>query len=157
MTPAIQLLRQQHVAHEVCAYEHDADTQAYGEEAVARLGLDAGEVFKTLIAQTDQGELLVAIVPVAVQLDLKALAHASGARRCVMAPLDTAQRSTGYVAGGISPLGQKKRLRTFIDAQARSLTRIHVSAGRRGLEVALSPQDLASLTAGVVAEIGRAR
>lgn len=157
MTPAIQFLRQHGVAHEVRSYEHDADNHAYGEEAVGRLGLDAGEVFKTLIAQADQGELLVAIVPVAAQLDLKALAQACGARRCAMAGLDAAQRSTGYVAGGISPLGQKKRLRSFIDDSAQSLARIHVSAGRRGLEVALTPRDLIKATAAVVAAIGRSR
>lgn len=157
MTPAIQVLRQHKIAHEVHAYEHDSDNQAYGEEAVARLGLDAGEVFKTLIAQTDRDELVVAIVPVAGQLDLKALAVACGARRCAMAPAEAAQRSSGYVVGGISPLGQKKTLRTFLDASATGFSRIHVSAGRRGLEVALSPHALANLTRATLVAIARAR
>lgn len=155
MTPAIQALRRARVAHDVHAYEHEPGTHTYGAEAVEKLGLDAHQVFKTLIASSERGELLVALVPVADQLELKALARAAGVRRCVMATPETVQRATGYVLGGISPLGQKKALRSFIDSSATTLPQIHVSAGRRGLEVALSPQDLASVTGATFASITR--
>lgn len=157
MTPAIELLRRERVAHAVHAYTHDRDTGSYGAEAVEKLGLDPARVFKTLLAVTEARELLVAIVPVAGQLDLKALAEAAGCRRCDMAATEAAQRATGYLVGGISPLGQKKRLRAFLDASARPLPTIHVSAGRRGLEVELAPDDLLRLTGADVAPIGRAR
>lgn len=145
MTPAIKLLQRERVAHTVHSYVHDTHADSFGNEAVEKLGLDATQVFKTLLASTETHELLVAIVPVAGQLDLKALAHVAGCRKCEMAAVDAAQRATGYLVGGISPLGQKKRLRTFIDASAQALATVHVSAGRRGLEVALSPRDLATL------------
>lgn len=157
MTPAIELLKRQRIAHAVHAYAHDRDAGSYGAEAVEKLGLGPARVFKTLLAATESRELLVAIVPVAGQLDLKALAEAAGCRRCDMAAADAAQRATGYLVGGISPLGQKKRLRTFLDASAQSLPAIHVSAGRRGLEVELAPADLARLTDARFAPIGRAR
>ncbi|MGS1078101.1 Cys-tRNA(Pro) deacylase [Pseudoxanthomonas beigongshangi] len=157
MTPAIELLKREHVAHAVHSYAHDRDADSYGAEAVEKLGLDPARVFKTLLATTDARELLVAIVPVAGQLDLKALAEAAGCRRCDMAAADAAQRATGYLVGGISPLGQKKRLRTFLDASARVLPTLHVSAGRRGLEVELTPDDLIRLTGAGVAGIGRPR
>lgn len=157
MTPAIELLRRERVAHAVHAYTHDRDAGSYGAEAVEKLGLDPARVFKTLLAVTEARELLVAIVPVAGQLDLKALAEAAGCRRCDMAVAEAAQRATGYLVGGISPLGQKKRLRAFLDASARPLPTIHVSAGRRGLEVELAPDDLLRLTGADVAPIGRAR
>ena len=154
MTPAITLLQRGKVAHHVRSYSHDRDAASYGGEAVDKLGLDAAQVFKTLLACTDKGELLVAVVPVAGHLDLKALATAAGCRKCEMAAVDAAQRATGYLVGGISPLGQKKRLRTFIDASAQALPALHVSAGRRGLEVELAPQDLARLTGAQFAAIG---
>ncbi|WP_141453918.1 Cys-tRNA(Pro) deacylase [Pseudoxanthomonas sp. z9] len=157
MTPAIELLKRQRIAHAVHSYAHDRDAGSYGAEAVEKLGLDPARVFKTLLAAADSRELLVAIVPVAGQLDLKALAEAAGCRRCDMAAADAAQRATGYLVGGISPLGQKKRLRTFLDASAQSLPAIHVSAGRRGLEVELAPADLLRLTEARFAPIGRAR
>lgn len=157
MTPAIELLRRERVAHAVHAYTHDRDAGSYGAEAVEKLGLDPARVFKTLLAVTEARELLVSIVPVAGQLDLKALAEAAGCRRCDMAAAEAAQRATGYLVGGISPLGQKKRLRAFLDASARPLPTIHVSAGRRGLEVELAPDDLLRLTGADVAPIGRAR
>ena len=155
MTPAINLLEREKVAHTVRSYVHDAHADSFGNEAVQKLGLDAAQVFKTLLATTDRHELLVAIVPVAGQLDLKALAHAAGCRKCEMAAVDAAQRATGYLVGGISPLGQKKMLRTFVDASAQALATLHVSAGRRGLEVELAPVDLARLTHATFALIGR--
>ena len=155
MTPAIDLLRRQRIAHRVLEYRHEPGAASYGLEAVDKLGLDAASVFKTLLAATERGELLVAIVPVAGQLDLKALASAAGCKKCEMAGIDAAQRATGYLVGGISPLGQKKRLRMFVDASAMALGEVHVSAGRRGLEVALAPADLLRLVQASVAPIGR--
>lgn len=157
MTPAIHLLKREKIVHSVHSYVHDTHAASYGEEAVDALGLDPTRVFKTLLASTETHELLVAIVPVAGQLDLKALARAAGCSRCEMAAVAAAQRATGYLIGGISPLGQKKRLRSFVDASARSLPTVYVSAGRRGLEVALSPADLVRVTGGHYATIGRPR
>lgn len=145
MTPAIKALEKAGVAFQVCQYTHDDNSASYGEEAAQALGLEPHQVFKTLLAKLDTGTLVVAIVPVSGQLDLKALARAAGARKAAMAERDEAQRATGYVLGGISPLGQKKRLATFIDNSAETLEAIHVSAGRRGLEVSLPPADLAKL------------
>lgn len=157
MTPAINLLKREKIAHTVHSYVHDAHAESYGGEAVEKLGLDPAQVFKTLLASTETHELLVAIVPVAGQLDLKALAEAAGCKKCEMAAVDAAQRATGYLVGGISPLGQKKRLRSFLDASAQALPTLHVSAGRRGLEVELAPADLLHLTGGHYAAIGRPR
>ncbi|MFI8717181.1 Cys-tRNA(Pro) deacylase [Stenotrophomonas sp. NPDC077464] len=155
MTPAITLLKTHGIAHHVLSYAHDANAGSYGGEAAEQLGLDPAVVFKTLLASTEKHELLVAIVPVSGTLDLKALAEAAGCRKCEMAAVDAAQRATGYLVGGISPLGQKKKHRTFIDASAQALPVMHVSAGRRGLEVALAPRDLAALTQAHVANIAR--
>lgn len=157
MTPAINLLKKHGIAHDVLAYHHDPAIDSYGDEAVQRLGLDPAQVFKTLLASTEKHELLVAVVPVSGSLDLKALADAAGCKKCEMAPVEQAQRATGYLVGGISPLGQKKRLRTFLDASAQPLPTVHVSAGRRGLEVSLAPADLLQLTGGQYAAIGKAR
>ncbi|WCE08718.1 Cys-tRNA(Pro) deacylase [Pseudomonas sp. JBR1] len=156
MTPAIELLKKSQVPHEVLSYHHDPKAASYGLEAVEKLGLAAATVFKTLLAVSEKHELLVAIVPVAGTLDLKALAQAAGVKKLEMAKPDQAQRSTGYLVGGISPLGQKKRLRTFIDESAAELANIHVSAGRRGLEVALAPADLARLLDAPFVPIGKA-
>ncbi|MCS4236398.1 Cys-tRNA(Pro) deacylase [Stenotrophomonas rhizophila] len=157
MTPAINLLKKHGIVHSVLSYPHDPDADSYGGEAVQQLGLDPAQVFKTLLASTEKHELLVAIVPVSGTLDLKALAEAAGCRKCEMAPLEQAQRATGYLVGGISPLAQKKKHRTFLDASAQALATLHVSAGRRGLEVAVAPADLLRLTDGRYAAIGRAR
>ncbi|WP_295463828.1 Cys-tRNA(Pro) deacylase [uncultured Pseudomonas sp.] len=156
MTPAIELLKKSKVPHEVLSYHHDPKAASYGLEAVEKLGLAPATVFKTLLAASEKQELLVAIVPVAGTLDLKALAQAAGVKKLEMAKPDQAQRSTGYLVGGISPLGQKKRLRTFIDESAAELPTIHVSAGRRGLEVALAPTDLARLLDAPFVPIGKA-
>lgn len=157
MTPAIDLLKKARAEHKVLSYSHDPKAPSYGLEAAEKLGLDPQRVFKTLLAATEKGELLVAVavVPVIGSLDLKALAHAAGAKKADMADPQAAQRATGYLVGGISPLGQKKRLRTFIDESARQYPSIHVSAGRRGLEVELAAEVLAQLTQGSFAAIGR--
>lgn len=155
MTPAIDLLKKAKAEHRVHSYQHDPKSASYGLEAAEKLGLDPARVFKTLLAATEKGELLVAVVPVAGSLDLKALAHAAGVKKADMADPQQAQRSTGYLVGGISPLGQKKRLRTFIDDSAQQFPSIHVSAGRRGLELELSAEVLAEHTQGQFAAIGR--
>lgn len=155
MTPAIDLLKKQRAEHQVHSYQHDPKAASYGLEAAEKLGLEPARVFKTLLAATEKGELLVAVVPVAGSLDLKALACAAGAKKAEMADPQAAQRSTGYLLGGISPLGQKKRLRTFIDRSAVQWPSIYVSAGRRGLEVELSACVLAELTTGQFAELAR--
>ncbi|MEU2163536.1 Cys-tRNA(Pro) deacylase [Streptomyces chengbuensis] len=153
-TPATVALTAAGTTFTVHAYEHDPASPSYGEEAARALGVAPERVFKTLVADVD-GELTVAVVPVAGQLDLKALATAVGGKRASMADPAAAERTTGYVRGGISPLGQRKRLRTVLDSSASAYPTICVSAGRRGLEVELSPTDLASLTHAVLAPIGR--
>jgi len=155
MTPALDLLKKHRAEHSVHSYEHDPKSASYGLEAAEKLGLDPQQVFKTLLASSEKGELLVAVVPVVGTLDLKALAHAAGVKKCEMADPAAAQRATGYLVGGISPLGQKKRLRTFIDDSAQNFATIHVSAGRRGLEVELAAVVLAEHTQGKFAGIGR--
>lgn len=155
MTPALDLLKKARAEHRIHSYEHDPKAASYGLEAAEKLGLEAARVFKTLLAASEKGELLVAVVPVAGTLDLKALAHAAGVKKAEMADPAAAQRSTGYLLGGISPLGQKKRLRTFIDQSAQPFETIFVSAGRRGLEVELSAEVLAEHTKATFALIGR--
>lgn len=155
MTPALNLLKKVRAAHRVHSYEHDPKAASYGLEAAEKLGLEPAQVFKTLLAASEKGELLVAVVPVVGSLDLKALAQAAGVKKVDMAPIDAAQRATGYLVGGISPLGQKKRLRTFIDNSARNFSTVYVSAGRCGLEVELSAEILAEHTQAQFADIGR--
>ncbi|MGW7199914.1 Cys-tRNA(Pro) deacylase [Streptomyces chryseus] len=153
-TPATVALTEAGTAYVLHAYEHDPASPSYGEEAAQALGVTPDRVFKTLVADID-GALTVAVVPVAGSLDLKALAAAVGGKRAAMADPVAAERTTGYVRGGISPLGQRKRLPTVLDASASSYETVCVSAGRRGLEVELSPADLAALTDAVIAPIGR--
>ena len=155
MTPATKVLDKARVNYSLHRYEHDPQAESYGGEAAEKLGLDPARVFKTLLASTETGELLVAVVPVSGQLDLKLLARAAGSKRIGMADPAAAQRSTGYLLGGISPLGQKKAHRSFIDASAQAFPTIHVSAGRRGLEVELSAEALAQQTRAIFAPIGR--
>ncbi|WP_086868453.1 Cys-tRNA(Pro) deacylase [Streptomyces viridochromogenes] len=153
-TPATVALTAAGVAYTVHSYEHDPAHPSYGEEAAQAMGVSPDRVFKTLVADVD-GTLTVAVVPVAGQLDLKALAAAVGGKRAAMADPALAERTTGYVRGGISPLGQRKKLPTVLDASASGHDTICVSAGRRGLEVELSPADLAALTGAVLAPVGR--
>ncbi|MCF3118142.1 Cys-tRNA(Pro) deacylase [Streptomyces arenae] len=154
-TPATVALTAAGTDFTVHSYEHDPSHPSYGEEAAEAMGVSPDRVFKTLVAEVD-GELTVAVVPVAGSLDLKALAAAVSGKRAVMADPAAAERTTGYVRGGISPLGQRKRLRTVLDDSASAHATICVSAGRRGLEVELVPGDLAALTGAVLAPIGRA-
>ncbi|WXL27271.1 Cys-tRNA(Pro) deacylase [Ectopseudomonas mendocina] len=155
MTPALDLLKKRRIEHQVHSYEHDPKAASYGLEAAEKLALNPAQVFKTLLVSSEKGELLVAVVPVAGTLDLKALAHAAGVKKVDMADPAAAQRATGYLLGGISPLGQKKRLRTFIDDTAQSFASVYVSAGRRGLEVQLAASALCELTQAQFASIGR--
>lgn len=150
-TPATALLGRQRVEHRVHTYAHRGG-QAYGPEAAEVLGQDPDRVFKTLVAEVD-GALTVGVVPVSTTLDLKALAAAVGGKRARMAEVAVAERATGYVAGGISPLGQRKKLRTVVDASAEAFPTVFCSGGRRGLEVELAPADLARLTGATFAAI----
>jgi Cys-tRNA(Pro)/Cys-tRNA(Cys) deacylase len=146
------LLARLGVAHTVHGYEHDPRRGSYGLEASEALGVPAGQVFKTLIAEVD-GALTVAVVPVDRQLDLKALASAAGGKRARMAEVSAAERATGYVAGGISPLGQRQRLPVVIDASAAQFATVFCSAGRRGLEIEVAPADLAAAAGATMAAI----
>ncbi|MBO9520358.1 MAG: Cys-tRNA(Pro) deacylase [Nocardioidaceae bacterium] len=154
-TPATVALEKAGIAFTVHTYEHDPGASSYGLEAAEALGLDPGEVFKTLLADTDRGTV-VGIVPVTGSLDLKALAAAVGAKKATMADPAAAERLTGYVVGGISPLGQKRRLRTVLDESASALPVIYVSGGRRGFDLGLSPADLVGLLDATTARIARA-
>jgi Cys-tRNA(Pro)/Cys-tRNA(Cys) deacylase len=151
-TPATVALTKAGVPFALHTYDHDRSTGSYGLEAAEALGLDAATVFKTLLADVD-GSLVVAVVPVSGQLDLKALAAAVGGKRATMADPALAERTTGYVVGGISPIGQKKPLRTVIDTTALRHETIYVSAGRRGADLGLAPADLVTITRGVTADI----
>jgi Cys-tRNA(Pro)/Cys-tRNA(Cys) deacylase len=150
-TPAIVAAERAGIVFVVHEYAHDPKAASYGLEAAEKLGVDAERVFKTLVADVD-GTLTVAVVPVAAQLDLKALG-----KRASMADAKLAERTTGYVAGGISPLGQRKELPTVVDESALAFETIHVSAGRRGLELELAPADLLRLTCGRAAAISASR
>jgi Cys-tRNA(Pro)/Cys-tRNA(Cys) deacylase len=151
-TPATALLSKQQVAHTLHPYEHDPRADAYGEAAASILGVEPARIFKTLIASID-GKLACGVVPVAGRLDLKALAAAVGGKRGEMADPQAAQRATGYVLGGISPLGQKSRLPIVIDASALDFSTMFVSAGKRGLQVELAPADLVRLCSATTAPI----
>jgi Cys-tRNA(Pro)/Cys-tRNA(Cys) deacylase len=151
-TPATALLARCGIAFTLHAYDHDPRAQAYGEEAAAALGVEAERIFKTLIASVD-GKLACAVVPVAGRLDLKALAAALGGKRAELADPAAAARATGYVVGGISPIGQKSRLRVVLDASASGFETVYVSAGKRGLQVELAPADLLRAASATVAPI----
>ncbi|MBU3068319.1 Cys-tRNA(Pro) deacylase [Aestuariicella sp. G3-2] len=153
MTPAINLAKKHRIAHRVHEYTHDAGTESYGLEAAEKMGVDPRQVFKTLVVQLDSKQLAVGVVPVSAKLNLKAMAKACGAKKAAMADKQEVERSSGYVLGGVSPLGQKKLLKTVLDASAAEFSTIFVSAGRRGLEIELSPADLQSLVKGQLSPI----
>ncbi len=153
-TPATVALSAAGIAFEVRAYEHDPRAASYGLEAAEALDADPARVFKTLLASLD-GSLVVGIVPVTGQLDLKALARALDGSKAVMAEVAAAERATGYVAGGISPVGQKRRHPTVLDASALEHDTILVSGGRRGFDLERAPADLVAITGAVTATIGR--
>lgn len=155
MTPAIRAAQAAGIEFAVLEYPHDDAAPSFGLEASHVLGLEPSTVFKTLVAEVDARQLVVALVPVDRTLDLKALAVARGGKRAVMADVVRAERTTGYVAGGISPLGQRKRLPTVVDRSALTHPAIHVSAGRRGLELRLRPDDLVRLCRATTAAIAR--
>jgi Cys-tRNA(Pro)/Cys-tRNA(Cys) deacylase len=145
MTPAINLLKKHKVSHQVHSYSHEPGSAGYGLEAAEKLGIEADRVFKTLLVKLDQKALAVAVVPVSGMLGMKQMAKSCKARKAAMAEQAEAERSTGYLVGGISPLGQKKLLTTVIDSSAQNFKTVFVSAGRRGLEIELAPTDLALL------------
>jgi Cys-tRNA(Pro)/Cys-tRNA(Cys) deacylase len=153
-TPATVELTKAGVPFEVHRYEHDPAATSYGLEAAEVLGIDPARVLKTLMVSVD-GRLCVAVVPVSGQLDLKSLAAAVGGKKAAMAKPEEAERATGYVVGGISPIGQRRAHPTVVDASAFGFTTVFVSGGRRGLDLELSPADLAQLTNAVRASIGR--
>ena len=153
-TPATRALTSAGIAFELHHYEHDPRAASYGLEAAEALGVEPARVLKTLLADLD-GRLVVGIVPVAGQLDLKALARALGGSRAAMAEVGAAERATGYVAGGISPVGQKKGHPTVLDESALAHATVFVSGGRRGLDLEMTPADLVVITEAITAQIGR--
>lgn len=153
-TPATLALTKAGIDFTVRSYAHDSAVTDFGEEAATALGVDPQRVFKTLLADVD-GALVVGIVPVSGKLNLKALAAAVGGKKAVMANPAVAEKKTGYVVGGISPIGQRSRLRTVLDDSALELETVLVSGGRRGFDIELAPSDLVEVTSAVCAQIGR--
>jgi len=157
MTPAIKLLNRQKISYQLREYEGEETQAGYGLAAASALGQDTSRVFKTLLAVVDGNDRspVVGIVAVAHQLDLKNLASATGGKKAVMANTNLAEKITGYVIGGISPLGQRKQFRTVIDKSALTFKTIYISGGKRGLQIEIEPEDLQMLTAADVAQIAK--
>ena len=152
MTPATKLLKANKIDFSIHVYEHDANAKSFGLEAAEKLNLRVEEVFKTLLV-TDEKNYFVAILPVHHQLNLKKVAQAVGAKKLKMSDPKDAERLTGYLVGGISPVGQKKRLKTVIDQSAVQLEKLYVSGGKRGLDIGLKPQDLAKVLSATFADV----
>jgi Cys-tRNA(Pro)/Cys-tRNA(Cys) deacylase len=152
VTPAINLLKKNKCDFKIHKYEHDSDCTNFGDEAVEKLGLDANQVYKTLLVELTPKELVVCVLPVANQLSLKEVATIFGVKKAEMASKDEAQKVTGYLLGGISPLGQKKLLRTVLDESTKSFETIFISGGKRGLDIEVKPKDLEVL---LKAKIGK--
>jgi Cys-tRNA(Pro)/Cys-tRNA(Cys) deacylase len=153
MTPAINAAQRNKVIHFIHEYNHETTSESYGDEAAQKLGISTERVFKTLVVNIDNVTLAVAVIPVSAMLSMKLMAKVYGAKKATMAMKTDVERSTGYVLGGVSPLGQKKRLSTFIDTSAKEFTTVFVSAGKRGVEIELSPQDLQQLTQAKLADL----
>lgn len=153
MTPGIKVAQKHKINYTLHEYAHDPACPSYGAEAAEKLGLPQERVFKTLVVSLSDNTLAVGVVPVCAMLNMKRIAKALGVKKAAMADPAEVERSTGYVLGGVCPLGQKKRLRTVIDSSAGDYATIFVSAGRRGLEIELNPADLRAMVNGVFAEI----
>ena len=146
MTPAVSKLKKSGVQFTLDEYDHDPGIRAFGQEAAQKLGLAENQIFKTLVVDIQGKGLAVAVVPVSEQLDLKAVAKAMGGKKASMADKERVEKVTGYLTGGVSPIGQRKMLPTFIDVSAKEFEKIWVSGGKRGLQISLSPSDLAQMT-----------
>ena len=155
MTPGIKVVTKNKIEHTLHEYHHDPSIASYGAEAARKLGIPEDRVFKTLVVLLDGQDLAVGVVPVCSMLNMKLMAKATGAKKAAMAEKAVVERTTGYVLGGVSPLGQKKRLPIIIDASAQHFSTIFVSAGRRGLEIELDPEQLRRLVNGTFAIIGQ--
>ncbi len=146
MTPAINCAKRAKIEYKVHQYDHDPAAPSYGEEAAEKLGIGTHQIFKTLVVDIGDNKLAVSVIPVSGKLNFKQFAAAAGVKKVSMADHKDAERATGYVLGGISPLGQKKRLKTIIHNSALEFDTVYVSAGKRGLDIQLTPRDLAKLT-----------
>ena len=153
MTPAIIQLKNNNIDFNIHEYDHDQNATSFGLEAAEKLNANPKQIFKTLVLETDKKQLVVAIVPVESQVNLKKLAKACKVKKVIMADKLKVQNSTGYILGGVSPIGQKKRLPTFIDKSAEAFDKIYISAGKRGLEISLFPSDLVTLLQASLSEI----
>lgn len=155
MTPAVELLKKLQAKYRIHQYDHDPNWGAYGEEAAAKMEVNSERVFKTLVVQLDDSSLVVAIVPVSRSLDLKALAKLCKVKKAKMAEKSLVEKSTGYIVGGVSPLAQKKKLKTLIDRATLDFETVYISGGKRGIDLELAPQLLAQLTKAEFAPISK--
>ena len=155
MTPGINQAIKAKISYTIHEYDHDPSCDSYGSEAAEKTGMPEERIFKTLVVELGTKELVVGVIPVSSMLNMKLLAKAVGAKKASMAEASKVERSTGYVLGGVSPLGQKKRLKTVIHSSAKEFDTIFVSAGKRGVEIELQAQDLAKMTNGLFAEISQ--